>query len=254
MNLLLSLLLTTHISSAALSIAGGENVSLGKVVAGQTQNTSVVLVNTSNEFVVLNTIYIGFTFEQILFLDKDFPGTGGTCEYQLQPFQSCTFIVAFSPNAIGKTVSTFIKFSYTAGNQPQSLQLTLTGQGIAEDAPMEPNPIVPGLLVLEADSVNFGLLKKGTVSTRVITISNSGGSTLSGIVIKDLQTPFAFPGGDYPGTAGSCGATLKPNESCQMLLEFQPSEAGVFTNSLTLQYFDGNSVQAAELELLGRAK
>ena len=254
MTLLLSLLLTVHTASAALNIAGGENVDLGKVVAGQTQNTTVVLVNPSKEFVVLNTVYIGFTFEQILFLDKDFPGTGGTCGYQLEPFQSCTFVVAFAPNAIGKTVSTFIKFSYTAGNQPQNLQLTLTGQGVAEEAPTEPNPIAPGLLVLDAESVNFGLIQKGKVSTRVMTLANTGASTLSGILVKDLQAPFAFPGGEYPGTAGSCGATLKPKESCQMLLEFQPSVAGVFTNSLTLQYFDGKSIQAVGLGLWGRAK
>lgn len=251
---LLSFLFTIYFSHAALNIVGGENIDLGEVIIGKSKTTTIVLQNSGSERVILDTIYLGFTFKQIMFLDKDFPGTGGTCTDWLEALQSCTFIVSFSPNTVDKIVSTFVKFSYTSGSTPQSLQLTLSGKGIAEsDLPEDPT-VDPGILALNVDVINFGLIKVGTTSTRVLQMTNVGNAASSAIQPLPLSGPFAFPGEKYPGTAGTCGAILYPQENCQFLLEFHPTIPGHFTSNVVLEYFDGDSLESIELKLIGTAK
>lgn len=234
---------TRILREAELVALPGISVDLGSVLIGQSQNTIITLSNQGAEDIIFDTIYLGFTFEQILFLGKDFPGSGGTCAAGLKPQQSCTMVIAFQPKKDKGTVSTFIKITYKYGETSQKLQLTLSGESLTELPPV----IDPG--VLQATPiVSFGVVKKGHVATKSILVSNTGASPV--IKIQSvLNPPFSFSGGTFPGTGGSCGDILQPGNSCLLFVSFQNWQQGTQTQSLKINYFDGISPQELLIQL-----
>jgi hypothetical protein len=55
-----------------------------------------------------------------------------------------------------------------------------------------------------------------------------------------LAAPFAFKGGSYPGTGGTCTTTI--SGTCTIVVTFTPTSGGVKNDFVTLQYNNGTSV------------
>lgn len=231
------------LTSNDLTIDPGSTVDLGQVVSGQTKTQVFTLKNLGSQDVIFETIYLGFTFEQILFLGKDFPGTGGTCMAGLKPTETCTFIVAFKPNTINKPISTFIKITYLNGQSHQNIQFNVAGIGIET-----PPPPSPATLQLNETSYSFGFIKKGSVVTKNIHLTNTSTSTATGIqIVSESNSPFELE-------SGTCQTLLSAGSSCLLSVHFSPQTAGFFNNNFSINYFDGISLQSINLHVDGRAK
>ncbi|QDK37220.1 Calx-beta domain-containing protein [Bdellovibrio sp. NC01] len=78
--------------------------------------------------------------------------------------------------------------------------------------------------LLTASDLNFGaVLKDGNIE-RTLTVTNSGEATAESIAWDSLTAPFAFKGGSFPGSGGTCANTLAGGESCTMVLTYAPTE------------------------------
>jgi hypothetical protein len=96
---------------------------------------------------------------------------------------------------------------------------------------------------VDSRPADFGTV--GTSSTRWFTVRNNG--ALTAAMVRDaglLGGGFAFAGGDYPGTNGSCSNTLAPGMSCQVTVTFTPPGPGSFAGTLGVAYDDGTGTTA----------
>lgn len=53
-----------------------------------------------------------------------------------------------------------------------------------------------------------------------------------------LSLNFSFEGGAYPGTTGTCTATLAAGESCKIVIAFAPQYASSFSETVRISYRD----------------
>ena len=73
-------------------------------------------------------------------------------------------------------------------------------------------------------------------------MSNTGGSPASAIAESTMAAPFAFKGGSFPGTGGTCTATLNESATCTLVVTFSPTAATSYADTITLDYNDGLAV------------
>jgi hypothetical protein len=66
-----------------------------------------------------------------------------------------------------------------------------------------------------------------------------------------LGTQFAYKGGNYPGTGGTCGSYLADGDSCTVVVTFTPTSLGAKSDTLEIDYNNGNSTQSASISLNG---
>jgi hypothetical protein len=72
------------------------------------------------------------------------------------------------------------------------------------------------------------------ISTRIITITNSGTSNATGLLVTVSGTDFDFNGGDYPGSSGTCETSLPAGDSCYLDISYSGASASMLT--LTINY------------------
>ncbi len=68
-----------------------------------------------------------------------------------------------------------------------------------------------------------------------------------------LSAPYGFKGGTYPGTGGTCSATLNASATCTMVITFSPTVGGTHNATVSLAYDDGVIAQSATRDLTGIA-
>lgn len=81
-------------------------------------------------------------------------------------------------------------------------------------------------LTMTPATLNFAPREVGTTSApQTVTLTNTGGCT-----IYDLATAFGGPGADdYLGNSDTCDATLAPDESCTVDIQFNPQAVRDYT-------------------------
>jgi len=122
---------------------------------------------------------------------------GGTCQYTL----------SFSPTETGVFTATS-NSSTNAG--PFYIQLKGTGVG----AGLHVTPL----------SLDFGyVMENNTSPEQVVTIRNTGMSTLTNFAGGGVYPPFS--------ASQNCAAGVLPGESCQYFFEFSPTDTGIFTTT-----------------------
>ncbi|UOF02448.1 Calx-beta domain-containing protein [Bdellovibrio reynosensis] len=90
--------------------------------------------------------------------------------------------------------------------------------------------------VTSSASLDFGPQLKDTVAEKSLTFSNSGDAPAQGFTLGALSAPFAFKGGTYPGTGGTCSGTLNGHASCTVVLTYSPTEVNTHSQNLTWNY------------------
>jgi hypothetical protein len=91
-------------------------------------------------------------------------------------------------------------------------------------------PAGPAVLTVTGGPLNFGNVAVGATSTaRTVTLSNSGGSTATGIALA-----FSSPRYARATAGGSCGATLAAGTNCTINVVFSPTAAGLVSATLTI--------------------
>src|SRR5690606_23887343 len=134
-----------------------------------------------------------------------------------------------------------IEIDYFDGVNTQTGLRDLTGTGV-----------VPAFLTItDAPIYNYGTMAVGSTSFHVFTLDNIGGAPSTAMSEVGLAAPYQFVGGAYPGTGGTCGATLANGSQCDLVVEFAPSAIGAFNDQIQLDYFDGAALQQVVRNITG---
>ena len=213
--LILSSLLLISVAATAQMSLSVSNVALGSVQVGSSVIMPVAVTNTGKQTVTISQATVsgtGFSF------------AGPNLPITVAPQQSTSLSVSFAPQTAG-SVTGSLNVSYWAswgGNNTahsSSVTVALSGTGYSITAATS-----PGYLTAPS-SMNLGSVTVGSSQTQALTVSNSGGSSLTisgatangtGFSVSGLTFPYTLPAGGSaslsvtfaPSTTGTDNATL----------------------------------------------
>lgn len=174
------------------------------------------------------------------FKGNSYPGTGGTCPTStLSTYNgSCTVVVEYNPTTINNFSDT-LKFSYFNG----------TASGVIASSTLSGN--AKGTLTFSAS--NFGQVIQTLTKDLTITVTNTDTNNATSLSSAALSAPFSYKGGSFPGTGGTCGATLNANgATCKLVVTYAPTAVNIDSQSVVFTYDDARVNNAtATLNLSG---
>lgn len=227
---------------AVLEMDSGTWYNFHRVAKNSTTDATLTLRNTGNH-VASAISYPGGMPAVFRFKGFAFPGTGGTCTTSLAAGASCTLVIQYIPTGTGTALissSGTLTLNYNNGGSSTSLATTLLGEaGLGS--------------ITISNSFNFGTRAVGSTTNFTATVTNNGTFDVTSLA---WGTPFAAPfmwttSGSYPGASGTCGAEIAPGGSCTVRISFSPSSIGVFSDTLYLDYNNGESVVTASRAMSG---
>lgn len=227
---------------AVLAINQGPTFNFGTVTSGQVKDQSFTVSNSGGSSASsMAAVALAAPFS---FKGGTYPGTGGTCGTDLAPAANCTIVVRFAPSAAAVSNAT-LRVNYNDGTAAKNTTraMTGTGQGIP----------LANLAFNGAVTVDFGMTGVSKNSEKTFTLNNSGAAAATAMSAVALTAPFKFKGGTYPGTGGTCAATLAVSASCTIIVQYSPTANGAHTGSLRVNYNDGTAAKNALVNLEGRA-
>ena len=187
---------------------------------------AVTLTNTGTKPLTLsNSIAMGGTDP------GDFSATdNGSCSSSpVQPGNSCTIEVTFSPTQTGTRAASLIVYADLSGGQ---LTVPLSGLGVAA-----------GAITLSPSSLSFSpQLVNSSSASLSVTINNSAQSAST--VSYALTGPFS-------ATSGCAGNSVAGSGSCPLYVTFTPTQPGVASGSLSVT--DASGTQVVPLSGIGLA-
>ena len=160
----------------------------------------------------------------------DFSETDNCIGASVNAGGSCTIQVTFTPTQSGSRTGTLTISANVAGGQ---LTVALSGTGESPTA-VSATPAM----------VDFGQVEVGTSSTAMqVTLSNTNATAIaiSGVVVP---APFVL-------ASNACGSSLAANSSCQLNVEFAPTQTGSAAATMTIT--DDAGTQAVALSGTGAA-
>ncbi len=196
-------------SNAPVVVFSPTSIDFGNQAVGTTSNSwTVTLNNTSGNNATLSSpiaISGSTAFVQT-----------NTCGTTLGAHSTCNVTVSFAPGTAGATTGQIV--ASIAGLTP--LTVSLTGMGLAA---------TPGV-VFSPTSVDFGSQATGTASNPwTVTLNNT----------SDYPAPFLTPilisgSADFSQT-NTCGNSLAPHSTCNVVVTFTPSTVAVITGQVSVQ-------------------
>jgi HYDIN/CFA65/VesB family protein/centrosomal CEP192-like protein/ASPM-SPD-2-Hydin domain-containing protein len=211
----------TAVTPGALS-ATPTSIAFGNIAVGTTQSQSETLRNTGGSLLHITAATITGT---------GFGDSGITVPTTLNPGQSLTFNVSFSPNSGGAASGSL---ALTADGSVPSLTVALSGSGTA-----------PGQLTLTPGSTNFGNVTVGVTQTQSATLTASGGSvTVS--ATSSTNPEFGISGLSLP-------LNLAAGQSVPFTLTFTPQASGAASGAITLTTNASNAPLSESLSGTGVA-
>lgn len=158
-------------------------------------------------------------------MSGDFSETDNCVNTSVAAGSSCAIRVTFTPSGADSRTGEMTISANVYGGQ---LTVDMTGTGTAA-----------GAVSLTPASIDFGQVEIGATSTPLqVQAGNSSGTAIpiSGVAIT---SPFAI-------SSNTCGtANLAANSSCQVQVEFAPTQSGAATGTLT--FTDGAGTQTVAL-------
>jgi len=218
----------------SFSISG--NYDFGAVTRNTTATATLTVTYVSGEIPATNISFSALT--------APFSFNGGTCGTTLSN-GSCTKIIKFSPtgNYKNPTVLPELQISYN------DTLATISAPAIylkgSSDA------------LLTNSSGTFNSTVTGSTTEKTITLFNYSGISATTISARALSAPFAFKGGSYPGTGGTCGSTFAPAtagtiySSCTIVLLFSPTQETTSNQNLILDFNNGVQDTTLSISLSG---
>lgn len=192
--------------SPQLTVIAG-SLGFGSVVANTSITQSLILTSTGTAPVTVNSATVsGAAFTLV----------GGNFPVTLNPTQSITLEVQFSPVAAGSANGqlTIISNSSTGS----TAVVYLSGTGV---------PAPSHQLILDVTRLNFGSVMVNTSTTRSVTLTSIGTApvTVNSAVVT---------GAGYSLVGGSLPATLGPAQSLTLQVQFDPASTGLANGQLTI--------------------
>ncbi len=202
---------TGRLVAPQISVASGLDFNVATV--GMTITSGVTVLNTGDATLILGVI--GGQDP----LAAPFSVSDECSNESIAPNQSCLVRITFAPDAVGEFSDSFDIPSNDDSNP--SVTVTVIGEG----------ELAQGLIQISPPEVNFTRARPGQLRTAEVTVTNLGPGveTVAPIAQSDgLAAPFTI-------SADNCtGVTLNANESCELQLEFAPTEPGDFTDQFDI--------------------
>lgn len=216
-------------TEARLTLNGGVAHNFGPRATGATATASITLQHgggTSASSISPSVSGSGFSLQST------------TCSGSLSA-GSCSLVVAFIPSA-NTSYSGTISVSFNNGYASDSLSVSLSGTGA----------VVAQLQFLTSTDWG-GPFAVPTANDLTITLRNTGGAPATSISSANPNSIFVFKGNTYPGTGGTCGASLAAATNCTLVMSFRPTAAGTFSATLNLNYNNGSGATSVAVTLSG---
>jgi hypothetical protein len=185
--------------------ANPTSLSFGNVAVGQNKSLSETITNSGTASV---------TISQIAISGSGFTLSGATSSVTLAAGQSTTFSVKFTPTSASNASGT-ITVSSNASNP--SLAIPVTGTGTAAPGQLSSNPA----------SLSFGSVTVGSSQSLSVTLTNTGGSSVSVSNVQISGSGFSLSG------IGS-SFTLAAGQSTTFNVRFAPTTSGAASGSVTI--------------------
>jgi hypothetical protein len=181
-------------------------LSFGSVALNSTATGSVTLTSSGTSAVTINSASITGT---------GFSTVAGTFPTTLSPNQSLTLQLQFKPTAAGSATGKLtISSNSTTG---ATATVSLSGTGAAA------NP----QLKVSATALNLGSVAVNSATTGSVTLTSSGTTAVTVSSAAISGAGFSIVGGSFP-------ATLNPNQTLSLNVQFKPTASGAATGKLTI--------------------
>jgi len=212
---------TASIKTASANVAPAYLTFSNQVLNSTSSFGTVTLTNSGSENLSISGVGVTGEFAQT-----------NNCGATLAPAAVCTVNVTFNPAALGRRTGTL---SIT-DNAPQSPQvITLSGTGVTA-----------GQLVDSPTAVSFGTVAAGQSSSRVLTVTNTGGQS---VTVSSVSTS----GAGVSVTGILTPLTLEPNQSSTFSVTFSPASIGSVNGTVYLKNDGLNSSLAIPVTGTGGA-
>jgi len=183
------------------------SLAFGNVTVNTAKALSLVLTSTGTSPVTVNSAVIAGT---------GFAIVGGSLPATLNPQQSVTLQVQFKPTSAGAATGKItVGSNSTSGS---TTGVTLSGTGAAAANPQ---------LTVSSTSLAFGNVTVNTAKALSLVLTSTGTSPVTVNSAAIAGTGFAIVGGSLP-------ATLSPQQSVTLQVQFKPTTAGAATGKVTV--------------------
>ncbi len=179
----------------------------------------------------------------VVLKDTNITFTGGAGSFYLNPTCAAP-AVASAIVKKGDYAATF----YYKGPTPVAVQPIAVAESGAHLTGMSVNlQILKPAMLSFTNVISFGTLPIGVAQSVPFTIANAGEFPASNLAftIANSTGTFHYLGNTFPGTGGTCQATLAKATSCTVVLEITPTAETTFAGTLSFIYNNGVVNQAA---------
>ncbi|HEV2378441.1 MAG TPA: alkaline phosphatase family protein [Terriglobia bacterium] len=165
------------------------------------------------------------------------------CGGSLGAGKKCTVTATFTPTATGKRFG-IITVADSDGSGQQVIGLTGSGSFVSLTPP----------------TLNFGTDAVGSVTPATATLTNNSantvtvmGTSVTGSDTGKAETYTGLTTLDFSLGSSTCGSTLSPRSSCNIIVNFTPTTAGALNGQLSVSDNEGDSPQMIALSGTGQA-
>ncbi|WP_433971185.1 DUF4082 domain-containing protein [Tunturiibacter lichenicola] len=181
-------------------------LSFGSIAVNSSTTASVTLTSSGTSPLTVNSAAVSGT---------GFSLAAGTFPTTLNPNSSMTLQVQFKPTASGAATGQLtIGSNSTTGS---STVVSLSGTGAAANPQLNVN----------TSTLGFGSVAVNTAAAGSVTLTSTGSSPVTVNSASISGTGFSITGGSFP-------ATLNPNQTMAVQLQFKPTASGSATGQLTI--------------------
>ena len=181
-------------------------LSFGTLALNTSTTQSVALTSSGTTALTVNSASISGT---------GFTIVAGTFPATLNPGQSLTLQLQFKPTVSGAATGQLtINSNSTTGS---TAVVSLSGAGAAANSQ----------LTLSATTLSFGSVAVNSSTSKSVTLTSTGTSSLTVNSASIAGAGFTIVGGSFP-------ATLSPNQSMSLQVQFKPTASGSATGQLTI--------------------
>lgn len=210
-SLAVLLFLVSGIANSQVALSTS-TLNFGSVIVGSTSLLQVTVSNTGKS---------GLTITQATVTGTGFSFAGPNLPITLASTQSASLYVAFAPKAGGGasgtlTITTGSGIGNSGKLRTSNTSVALTGTGAT-----------PGQLTPSPSGLSFGSVSVGGSQTQNVTLTNSGGSSLTISQDTITGTPFSVTGLTLP-------TTLAPGQGIAASVTFAPTAGGSASGVLTV--------------------
>ena len=207
-------------NTAASQTASSSSIDFGTVQVGSSLIKLAAITNTTKS---------NLTISQASVSGTGFSFVGPNPPISLAPQQKANLSVAFTPHAAGSVTGTLTVLSSSGHGNAHSYSTTIFLSGSGHNA------ATPGSLSAPS-SMNLGSSLVGTSKTQILTLSNSGGSSLTissakvsggGFSASGLTFPYTLPAGGSAGLSVKFAPTVAGTNSATLILSSNASDPSV---------------------------